>query len=103
MRVQPCKHAFALAVLPRSRSTLRHSLVAGTQCDRIKARYAGVVHLSAGDLLRAEVSAGSPVGAACGALMKEGKLVPVPVTIQLLKNAMIQSKGSVFLIDGFPR
>jgi adenylate kinase family enzyme len=62
-----------------------------------------VVHLSAGDLLRAEVSAGSPVGAACGALMKEGKLVPVPVTIQLLKNAMIQSKGSVFLIDGFPR
>ncbi len=75
----------------------------GTQCDRIKARYAGVVHLSAGDLLRAEVASGSTVGAACAALMKDGKLVPVSVTIQLLKNAMIQIQGAVFLIDGFPR
>lgn len=35
--------------------------------------------------------------------MKEGKLVPVEVTIQLLKDAMLASDGSVFLIDGFPR
>jgi adenylate kinase family enzyme len=62
-----------------------------------------VVHLSAGDLLRAEVSSGSAVGRACKALMDEGALVPVSVTIQLLKNAMIQSGGTVFLIDGFPR
>lgn len=75
----------------------------GTQCDRIKARYAGVVHLSAGDLLRAEVASGSACGSACKALMDEGKLVPVSVTIQLLRNAMVQSGGSVFLIDGFPR
>jgi len=75
----------------------------GTQCDRIKVRYQGVVHLSAGDLLRAEVASGSAVGQACEALMKDGKLVPVSVTIQLLKNAMIQSGGSFFLIDGFPR
>eukprot|EP00195_Chlamydomonas_chlamydogama_P001115 CAMPEP_0202920022 /NCGR_PEP_ID=MMETSP1392-20130828/76642_1 /ASSEMBLY_ACC=CAM_ASM_000868 /TAXON_ID=225041 /ORGANISM="Chlamydomonas chlamydogama, Strain SAG 11-48b" /LENGTH=381 /DNA_ID=CAMNT_0049613499 /DNA_START=89 /DNA_END=1230 /DNA_ORIENTATION=- len=75
----------------------------GTQCDRIKARYSGVVHLSAGDLLRAEVASGSSVGQKCEALMKEGKLVPMHVTIVLLKNAMISSGGSFFLVDGFPR
>ncbi|KAJ9533489.1 hypothetical protein QJQ45_026564, partial [Haematococcus lacustris] len=75
----------------------------GTQCDLIKAQYSGVVHLSAGDLLRAEVKSGSDVGKSCQTLMKEGKLVPVAVTIQLLKNAMISSGGKTFLIDGFPR
>jgi adenylate kinase family enzyme len=35
--------------------------------------------------------------------MKEGKLVPVGVTIGLLKHAMLASDASVFLIDGFPR
>ena len=75
----------------------------GTQCDKIKARYQGVIHLSAGDLLRAEVESGSTVGTKCATLMKEGKLVPMPVTIALLKNAMIASGGNLFLIDGFPR
>ncbi len=67
----------------------------GTQCDRIKVKYAGVVHLSAGDLLRDEVKSGSEVGQACNALMVDGKLVPVSVTIQLLKNAMITSGGKI--------
>jgi adenylate kinase len=75
----------------------------GTQCDRIKARYPGVVHLSAGDLLRDEVKSGSALGQKCGELMKEGKLVPMVVPITLLKNAMILSGGKIFLVDGFPR
>ncbi len=75
----------------------------GTQCDRIKTRYPGVVHLSAGDLLRDEVKSGSYVGTKCAELMKEGQLVPMSVTITLLKNAMILSKGKFFLVDGFPR
>ncbi len=75
----------------------------GTQCDKIKATYKGVVHLSAGDLLRAEVASGSAVGVKCEVLMKEGKIVPMAVTMALLKNAMIQSAGSFFLVDGFPR
>lgn len=74
----------------------------GTQCDKIKAEYE-CVHLSAGDLLRAEVSSGSEVGRKCETLMKEGKLVPVAVTLNLLKAAMIQSGGKFFLVDGFPR
>jgi adenylate kinase family enzyme len=48
----------------------------GTQCDLIKAHYEGVIHLSAGDLLRDEVKSGSVVGEKCAKLMKEGKLVP---------------------------
>lgn len=75
----------------------------GTQCEKIKARYKGVVHLSAGDLLRDEVASGSILGEKCGTLMKEGKLVPMVVPITLLKNAMIKSGGKLFLIDGFPR
>lgn len=42
----------------------------GTQCDKIKARYKGVVHLSAGDLLRVEVASGSKVGEECSTIMK---------------------------------
>ena len=75
----------------------------GTQCDKIKVAYDGVVHLSAGDLLRAEVASGSAIGDKLAATMKEGKLVPMQVTITLLKNAMIKSGGKTFLVDGFPR
>ncbi|GIL81962.1 hypothetical protein Vretimale_1515 [Volvox reticuliferus] len=74
----------------------------GTQCDKIKQDYE-CVHLSAGDLLRAEVKSGSVVGKKCEELMREGKLVPFAVTLNLLKKAMIESGGKFFLIDGFPR
>ena len=74
----------------------------GTQCDRIVADY-GFKHLSAGDLLRDEVASGSETGKMCEQLMTEGKLVPMEVTIALLKTAMIKSGASLFLIDGFPR
>jgi adenylate kinase len=74
----------------------------GTQCERIVAKY-GYQHLSAGDLLRDEVASGSEAGKMCSEIMKEGKLVPMAVTIQLLKNAMVRSGKDKFLIDGFPR
>ena len=82
---------------------LSPSFSQGTQCDKIKATYNGVVHLSAGDLLRAEVASGSATGVECDVMMKEGKIVPMAVTMALLRNAMISSGGSFFLIDGFPR
>ena len=72
----------------------------GTQCDNIISRYEGVQHFSAGDLLRDAVKNGNTE---LEAIMKEGKLVPMEVTIKLLKDAMIASGSSVFLIDGFPR
>jgi adenylate kinase family enzyme len=74
----------------------------GTQCEKLVKEF-GYHHLSAGDLLRDEVKSGSKLGHSLEALMKEGKLVPQGVTIALLRNAMIQSGKSTFLIDGFPR
>ena len=60
-------------------------------------------HLSAGDLLRAEVASGSEVGEQCQTLMKEGKLVPTEVTLGLIRKAMSLADQKTFIIDGFPR
>jgi len=75
----------------------------GTQCDLIVAQM-GFLHVSAGDLLRAEVASGSDEGKSLEALMKEGKLVPDATTIGLLKK-WIDSKpeNATILVDGFPR
>lgn len=56
--------------------------------------------ICAGDLLREAVKNGNTE---LEAIMKEGKLVPMDVTIGLLKDAMIKCGGKTFLIDGFPR
>ncbi|CAH1183383.1 unnamed protein product [Phaedon cochleariae] len=76
----------------------------GTQCDKIVAKY-GFTHLSSGDLLRAEVTSGSPRGQELTAIMEKGELVPMEVVLDLLREAITASlptsKG--FLIDGYPR
>jgi adenylate kinase len=74
----------------------------GTQCAKLVEDF-GFTHLSAGDLLRDEVASASEVGVMCANLMKEGKLVPMEVTIGLLKAAMEKATVKNFLIDGFPR
>lgn len=77
----------------------------GTQCAKIVEQY-GWVHLSAGDLLRDEVKSGSPNGEMINGYIKEGKIVPVDVTVNLIKTAMVKSAASGksdFLVDGFPR
>ncbi|GMH51027.1 hypothetical protein TL16_g10037 [Triparma laevis f. inornata] len=74
----------------------------GTQCTRIKEEF-GYVHLSAGDLLRAERNSGSENGEMISNFIKEGKIVPAEVTVGLLKEAMKKSHSRKFLIDGFPR
>ncbi|KAF8321816.1 UMP-CMP kinase [Clavulina sp. PMI_390] len=89
----------------------------GTQCALLVKDY-DFVHLSAGDLLRAEQErAGSQYGELIKDYIKEGKIVPMEVTIKLLENAMTaaieerkesthpgwQNGKGRFLIDGFPR
>ncbi|PFX19436.1 Adenylate kinase isoenzyme 5 [Stylophora pistillata] len=75
----------------------------GTQCARIVGEF-GYIHLSAGDLLRQEVAKVNERGHMIEGIMKEGKLVPQEITIELLKDAMRQHKDCPgFLIDGFPR
>ncbi|KAI9222363.1 adenylate kinase-domain-containing protein [Blastocladiella britannica] len=75
----------------------------GTQCARLVDDY-DFVHLSAGDLLRDERNrAGSQVGELINSYIKEGKIVPMEITISLLEAAMLASGKDRFLIDGFPR
>lgn len=79
----------------------------GTQCAKLVAQR-DFVHLSAGDLLRAEQNReGSKVGAMIKQYITEGTIVPMEVTIGLLKTAMQEAidkeKKHRFLIDGFPR
>jgi UMP-CMP kinase len=74
----------------------------GTQCANIVKQF-NFVHLSAGDLLRAERDSGSKHGEMINNMMKAGQIVPSEVTVSLLENAMNQSKQKKFLIDGFPR
>jgi UMP-CMP kinase len=81
----------------------------GTQCAKLVSDH-GFTHLSAGDLLRAEQERpGSEFGDLIRDYIKNGLIVPMEVTVQLLENAMTDalkkagsSKGR-FLIDGFPR
>lgn len=73
----------------------------GTQCELLT-RHFGYAHFSAGDLLRDEVSSGSELGVSVGEMIKEGKIVPAQVTIDLLQKAM-RSRPGPYLIDGFPR
>ncbi|KAG5565313.1 hypothetical protein RHGRI_001269 [Rhododendron griersonianum] len=74
----------------------------GTQCENI-VRHFGYTHLSAGDLLRAEIKSGSENGTMIQNMIKDGKIVPSEVTIKLLQRAMLESSNDKFLIDGFPR
>ena len=63
------------------------------------------IHLSAGDLLRAERNSGSKDAELINDYIKEGKIVPVEITVNLLKKAMELNgwEKNKFLIDGFPR
>ncbi|KAM4721161.1 UMP-CMP kinase [Rhinophrynus dorsalis] len=80
----------------------------GTQCEKIVEKY-GYTHLSAGDLLRDErKKPDSQFGELIETYIKDGKIVPVEITISLLQRAMEQTMAASanknkFLIDGFPR
>ncbi|CAH1416283.1 UMP-CMP kinase 3 isoform X2 [Lactuca sativa] len=74
----------------------------GTQCANIVEHF-GYTHLSAGDLLRAEIKSGSENGTMIQNMIKEGKIVPSEVTIKLLEKAILENENDKFLIDGFPR
>ncbi len=77
----------------------------GTQCANLVEEF-GLIHLSAGDLLRAERNSGSADAELINNYIKEGKIVPVEITVGLIKKAMEKNMGlgrDQFLIDGFPR
>jgi len=75
----------------------------GTQGERLADRL-GLVHIAAGDLLRAEVQAGTPLGIDAKDYMDRGELVPDQVIIDLLMPAVTRAAtGRGYLLDGFPR
>jgi adenylate kinase len=75
----------------------------GTQALRLVAKY-GIVQLSTGDMLRAAVKAGTPVGRQIREIMASGGLVPDNVVVGIVGQRIEQPdarKG--FILDGFPR
>ncbi|CAD6264384.1 unnamed protein product [Miscanthus lutarioriparius] len=74
----------------------------GTQCTKIASDF-GFAHLSTGDLLRHEIASGSEKGELILDIIKEGRIVPSEITVELIRKAMETKNAKRVLIDGFPR
>ncbi len=75
----------------------------GTQAQFI-AEHVGVPKISTGDIFRANVSSGTPLGLAAKEYMDRGDLVPDQVTIDMVRLRLAESDATGgFLLDGFPR
>lgn len=75
----------------------------GTQAENIKAKW-DIAHISTGDILRANVKAGTDLGKTAKKYMDEGGLVPDELIIAMMESRLQEDdarKG--FLLDGFPR
>lgn len=76
----------------------------GTQCEGIVNRH-GMVHISAGDLLRSEVAEGTERGKLAKQYMDQGELVPNEVVVDMVVSRLQQEdcRQRGWLLDGFPR
>ena len=73
----------------------------GTQAKRLVDAF-GVVHLSSGDIFRAEKSSGSELGAKLAEDMDAGALVPDDVVVEMMAKA-VAANSEGMMLDGFPR
>ncbi|MCK9489422.1 MAG: adenylate kinase [Xanthomonadales bacterium] len=75
----------------------------GTQAGLLK-EHLGLAHISTGDLLRAAVKAGSPLGLKVKAVMEAGQLVSDDLMLELLEERFAQADAAGgFILDGYPR
>jgi len=75
----------------------------GTQSVSLAEKF-NLVHLSTGDMLRAEIAAGTELGKRMSSIMAKGELVPDEVVIEMIAAKIDKTKDSAgFLFDGFPR
>ena len=73
----------------------------GTQARRIAEEY-GIAHIATGDMLRASIADGDPLGVKL--ILDEGLLVPDDVMVELIRNRLSQPDAeNGFVLDGFPR
>jgi len=75
----------------------------GTQSERLVNKYK-LVHLSTGDIFRANIKGGTELGVLAKSYMDKGQLVPDEVTIGMLESEVDKQVGATgFIFDGFPR
>lgn len=75
----------------------------GTQASLIEEKF-HLVHVSTGDIFRANIKGGTPIGKLAKSYIDAGKLVPDEVTCEIVKNRLAEEDvKSGYMLDGFPR
>ncbi len=75
----------------------------GTQANMLRDRF-GIPHIATGDMLRAEIQTGTPLGREAQPILAKGQYVPDDIMIGMIRNRLHQpDSGAGFIIDGFPR
>jgi adenylate kinase len=75
----------------------------GTQAKRIEAEY-GIPHIATGDMLRAAIAAGTPLGRRVEPIVESGRLVPDDLMIELIRERIGEPDAADgFVLEGFPR
>jgi adenylate kinase len=75
----------------------------GTQANMLRSRF-GIPHIATGDMLRAEIQTGTPLGRQAQPILAAGQYVPDDIMIGMIRNRLRESDSAGgFIIDGFPR
>ncbi len=74
----------------------------GTQAERIVEKF-NLKQLSTGDMLREAISRGSELGKRAKTIMDRGELVSDEIILSMISEKLVNSEGSGFIFDGFPR
>ena len=75
----------------------------GTQANMLRSRF-GIPHIATGDMLRAEIAAGTPLGLQAQPILAVGQYVPDDIMIGMIRNRLREpDSAGGFIIDGFPR